>query len=69
MTPSRVTGSVFADTRNPTVPSPCPLEPEVMAIQPVCDAAFHAQSRSTVIETVPTPPVAANLGAGEDTLV
>jgi hypothetical protein len=68
MTPSRATGSVLADTRNPTVPSPCPLDPEVMAIQPVCDAAFHGQSRSTVIETVPAPPVAPNFGADEDTL-
>ena len=68
MTPSRATGSAFADTRNPTEPSPCPFDPEVMAIQPVCDVALHGQSRSTVMETVPAPPVAANLGADDDTL-
>jgi len=40
----------------------------VMA-QDDCDAAFHVQSRSTVTDTLPTPPPAANFGADEDTFV
>jgi hypothetical protein len=67
--PLRVTGSPFADTRNPTVPSPWPLAFEVIAIQDDCDAAFHVQSRSTVTDTLPTPPLAANFGADEATFV
>jgi hypothetical protein len=67
--PLRVTGSLFADTRNPTVPSPWPLAFDVIAIQDDCDAAFHVQSRSTVTDTLPTPPPAANFGADEDTFV
>ena len=38
-----------------------------MVIHPDCEAAFHVQSRSTVMETVPVPPADANLGAEEDT--
>jgi hypothetical protein len=67
ITPLRVTGSLFADTRNPTVPSPWPLVFDVIAIHDDCDAAVHVQSRSTVMDTLPAPPVAANLGALEDT--
>jgi hypothetical protein len=67
MTPSRATGSEFMDTRNPTVPSPWPLALDVIAIHDDCDAAFHVQSRSTVMERFPTPPPAANFGADEAT--
>jgi hypothetical protein len=38
-----------------------------MAIHEDCDVAFQVQSRSTVTETLPTPPFEANLGADEET--
>jgi hypothetical protein len=57
MAPERLTGSAFAATRYPTEPSPCPFAEDVRDIQEAFDAALHVQSRSTVMETVPTPPV------------
>lgn len=67
MTPLRDTGSVFAETRNPTLPSPWPFAFDVSAIHEACEAAFHVQSRSIVTDTLPVPPAAANLAADDDT--
>ena len=68
ITPSRLTGSAFAETRNPTVPSPCPLVADVIEIQDDWLDAFQVQSRSTLTDTVPLPPVAPNRGAEDATL-
>jgi hypothetical protein len=56
MMPERLTGSVFVATRYVTFPSPCPLADVVSDIHDACDDALHVQSRSTTMETVPTPP-------------
>jgi len=56
ITPERLTGSAFAATRYVTFPSPWPLAEVVSDIHDACDDALHVQSRSTMIETVPTPP-------------
>jgi hypothetical protein len=53
----RVTGSALAETRYPTDPSPCPFADDVNPIHGDCVVTFQVQSRSTVIETVPVPPV------------
>ena len=54
--PWRVTGSLFAATRNDTVPSPCPSVADVVVIHDACDAACQEHSRATPIDTVPAPP-------------
>jgi|SRR4029453_15855362 hypothetical protein len=60
MVPLRVTGSPFAEMRYPTDPSPCPLAEDVNPIHGDDVVTFQVQSRSTVIETVPAPPVEPN---------
>jgi hypothetical protein len=60
MVPLRVTGSPFAEMRYPTDPSPCPLAEDVHPIHGDDVVTFQVQSRSTVIETVPAPPVEPN---------
>ena len=57
----RTTGSAFGATLNVTVPSPWPSTLEVNVIQFTGVAAFHEQSRVTPIETLPVPPVDANV--------
>jgi hypothetical protein len=66
--PCRATGSLFSATRNDTVPSPCPSVAEVVEIHETCDAARQEHSRATPIETVPVPPVGANVVTGELTV-
>jgi len=39
-----------------TVPCPCPSFADVSEIQLACPAAVHAHSRSTLTESVPSPP-------------
>jgi hypothetical protein len=47
--------------------SPCPLAADVIEIHWDCDAALHVQSRSTLIVTLPAPPVDANFWAADVT--
>jgi hypothetical protein len=61
MAPWRETGSALAATRNATVPSPCPLVPEVIWIHDAWVDAVHPHSRDTPIVNVPVPPSAEKL--------
>jgi hypothetical protein len=56
--PRRAAGSGFGATRNPTEPAPCPVVPEVIAIQEAALDADHVQSRFVSTAIVPLPPVA-----------
>src|SRR4051812_13963426 len=64
MAPRRTAGSTFAATRNDTVPSPCPLAPSVIAIQPASVVAVHEHSHETLTASVPAPPAAPKLDDG-----
>src|SRR3954468_13990746 len=64
MAPRRTVGSTFAATRYDTVPSPCPLAPPVIAIQPASVVAVHAHSREMVTARVPAPPAEPKLDDG-----
>lgn len=66
--PCLVTGSAFSATRNVTLPSPCPSVAEVKTIQPACEVARQVHSRSTVIDSVPTPPLAVKFEVEEPTV-
>ena len=65
--PVRLTGSAFAETRYPTDPSPCPFVEDVKPIHADCVPTLHVQSRSTMIETVPPPPVGPKDVVGAET--
>ncbi len=54
----RVDRSLFAATRNPIEPLPCPLVADVKVTQDTADDAVHVQSRVVSTETVPVPPLA-----------
>src|SRR3954470_6287431 len=69
ITPERLTGSAFAATRYVTFPSPWPLADVVSDIHDACDDALHVQSRSTMTETVPTPPAESKEAGDEDAAV
>lgn len=56
--PVRVTGSVFAEARYWSVPSPWPLFPDVMLNHPLSAVALHWHSRSVRTLTAPVPPSA-----------
>jgi hypothetical protein len=58
--PARVSGSGLLSTRKPIVPSPCPLDPDVITTHGDADAAVHEHSRETLTATLPVPPEAAN---------
>jgi hypothetical protein len=47
----------LAETRYPTEPSPCPLAEDVKPIHDDCVVTLQVQSRSTVIDRFPDPPV------------
>ena len=47
----------MAETRYPTEPSPCPLAEDVKPIHDDCVVTLQVQSRSTVIDRFPDPPV------------
>ena len=67
MLPLRVTGSLFAEMRYPTDPSPCPFAEDVNPIHGDDVVTFQVQSRGTVIETVPAPPVEPNEVVDDET--
>ncbi len=66
--PFLTTGSGFAATWYVTLPLPCPAFADVSEIQLAWAAAVHAHSRSTLIDTVPSPPVTPKL-EGDDVAV
>jgi hypothetical protein len=52
----RPTGSGLRSTRNAIVPSPCPADPPVIAIQPAALDADHEHSRETLTGNALVPP-------------
>ncbi len=59
----RGAGVSFASTRNPTVPSPCPVAPDVSTSHAASLCADHVHSRDVVMRSVPLPPSAETVAA------